>query len=430
MLSLTYEEQLTNAFYHYNEFLNLAIRGNFTAVKPFVSHSRLYGVQTLQPGSHDIELLMDMKTLEKDFLQCIGDNRTTLIEPMDSFLQNSFRKIVVVYFSHHALPFHKWIGVPESLYLSLKKVFTDDTKPIVTCTKEVKDSLVPAVEKVLQKEQAKLKQSISKEHLFKVQEVLCIHSRAPLTLVQLMDHIVQYLKTTGDEASVLFTSWQGKFTRKFPDLKTITHCVQLFQYSDKVKNLAAQFQQTRGLQPNKFISLHIRFEKVYEFGFLRRHPNETAYYQCCMTRVKLLLEALSDKLNIPLNQTLFLKDYSSLNLGTDSCHFQGHWQKGQVCIAEMKKLLPLLPVSVSEFDPKAYEGASWENNSGFVALVEQASLLEGRVLVTVGGGAFQGQLIHRYNKHHSSNAETAANLHYHVCNNEVLNGLKINHQNC
>ena len=430
MLSLTYEEQLTNAFYHYNEFLNLVVRCNFTAVKPFVSHSRLYGIQTLQPGSHDIELLMNMKTLEKDYLGCIGDNRTTLIEPMDSFLQKSFRKIVVVYFSYHALPFHKRIGVPESLYSSLKKVFTNSTKPIVMCTREVKDSLIPAIEKVLQKEQEKLKESILKEHLFKVQDVLCIHSKAPLTLVQLMEYIVQYLKTTDDKVSVLFSSWQGKFTRKFPDLQTITHCVQLFQYSDKVKDLAAQFQQTRGLQSNRFISLHIRFEKVYEFGFQQHHPNETAYYHCCMTRVKLLLEALSNKLNISLSQTLFLKDYSSLKLGTDSCHFQGHWQEGQVCIAETKKLLPLLPVSVSEFDPKAYEGASWESNSGFVALVEQASLLEGRVLVTVGGGAFQGQLVHRYNKHHSNNAEAAAGGHYHVCNKEVLNGLKINHPNC
>ena len=72
MISMVYAEQLTNAFIHYNEFLSLATRWNFTGVEPFVLNSRMSGFQN--SDSYDIRELLDMKLFHRRYAECVGGN--------------------------------------------------------------------------------------------------------------------------------------------------------------------------------------------------------------------------------------------------------------------------------------------------------------------------------------------------------------------
>ena len=426
MVSLVYAEQFSNAFIHYNEFLSLSTQWNFTGVEPFVINSRISGFQTLYPDSIDIRQLLDMELFHDNYLECVGGKRRSLIETMDSFLQNSFREIVVVYFSGHMNVLPR--NIHKSMDSSLVNLFAshNDTA-IVTCTKLAVQSLTPAIRDILNKEQLKSgNRTIPKREQFIVREVFCVNRAVPLSLRQLMDHLVDYLHSTKLEASVLFVSWQGKFTRAFTDLATMRSCVLPFTqvpFSSTVMNSAEKFRQSKGLLPNNYISLHIRFGKLIEYAFIERKSNESGYYSCCMKRLEQTLKELSNKTNIPLNHTLFLNDFS--DHGTDACVYNGHWKPSHVCRERTNEMVSMLSVNASEFDPSSYNLGV--DNTGFVSLVEQASLFEGRVLVTVGTGNFQSGLIGRF-AHHHRNSTTG--LHYRLCINEKLNGLKINSPVC
>ncbi len=415
---MVYAEQFTNAFIHYNEFLSLATRWNFTGVEPFVLNSRMSGFQN--SDSYDIRELLDMKLFHKRYAECVGGNKQSLIDPMNSFLRQSFRNIVVVYFSPHMFVLPREIH--KIMDSSLKSVFSSHKdKPVLTCTDTAYKSLTPAVEDVLRKEQQKdFNRTIIDDQKFSIKEVFCVNRDVSLSLVQLMDHLVNYLDSSKLNASVLFVSWQGKYTRPFTDPKTMYHCVLPFTqipFSSKAKSQAAQFVKSKRLKSNDYISVHIRFEKLFEFAFNSHNSNQTGFYSCCMKRVQLLLEAISNKTQIPLNRTIFIKDIGEH--GTDSCHYQGHWHPGKKCKEEMNKMTSMLTVNASEYVPQNIN----KSNTGFISLVEEASPFDGRLLLTVGSGSFQSALVNRFVDYHSNSTYSASDLHYTVCIKEKSNGL-------
>ncbi len=437
MISMVYAEQFTNAFAHYNAFLSLASRWNFTGVEPFVLNTRMSGFQ-MNPDSNyiDIRELLDMKLFHRRYAECVGGNKQSLIDPMNSFLRQSFRNIVVVYFSPHVFVLPREIH--KIMDSSLKSVFSSHKdKPVLTCTDTAYKSLTPAVEDVLRKEQQKdFNRTITNDQKFSIKEVFCVNRDVSLSLVQLMDHLVNYLDSSKLNASVLFVSWQGKYTRPFTDPKTMYHCVLPFTqipFSSKVKSQAAQFVKSKRLKPNDYISVHIRFAKLLEFAFNSHKntnsSNQTGFYSCCMRRVQLLLEAVSNKMQIPLNRTIFIKDIGEH--GTDACQYQGHWHPAKDCKEEAHKIISMLTVNASEYVPQDINGSSsYTSNAGFVSLVEEASLFDGRLLLTVGGGSFQKALADRFVDYHSNSTYSASDLHYTVCIQEKLNGLHIDHDVC
>ena len=428
LLPLVYCEQLTNAFSHFNELLSLAIQWNFTGVEPFVHDSRLSGFQTVHPDSIDIRQLFDMDLFHKNYLECVGGQNRSLIETMNSFLQNSFRETVVVYFSGHQFGLPK--EILKSMDSSLISLFSNhNDTPIITCTKLAAQSFTPAVQNILEEEQLKSRnRTIPKDEQFIIREVFCVR-KTTLSLTRLMDHITNYLHSTRLKASVLFVSWQGRFTRTFTDVNTMRSCILPFTqapFSSKVKQYAEMFRESKRLSPNNYISLHIRFEKLIKFAYEERGSNESVYYSCCMKRLEQTLKLLSRKYNIPLNHTLFLHDYG--DHGSDACLYQNHWTSSKVCRDKADKMMSMLSVNATEFNPSLYQLE--EDSSGIVSLVEQASLFKGRVLVTVGIGNFQSALIKRFVDHHSNHTSRGTGLHYQLCINEKLHQLKVDSHVC
>ncbi len=88
-------------------------------------------------------------------------------------------------------------------------------------------------------------------------------------------------------------------------------------------------------------------------------------------------------------------------------------------------MISMLTVNASEFDPP-----SVNSNTGYISLVEEASLFDGRLLLTVGGGSFQSALRNRFVDYHSNSTYSANKLHYAVCMGEKLNGVHIDHAVC
>ena len=83
MLSLVYAEQLTNAFAHYNEFLVLASRLNFTGVEPFVKNSRMFGVRSLTPDPHfcfDLRLLLNLESFNSKLSTCFRKRESNKLD--------------------------------------------------------------------------------------------------------------------------------------------------------------------------------------------------------------------------------------------------------------------------------------------------------------------------------------------------------------
>ena len=69
------------------------------------------------------------------------------------------------------------------------------------------------------------------------------------------------------------------------------------------------------------------------------------------------------------------------------------------------------------YDPNKFGGLQ---DRGFVALVEKCAAAKARILVVVGGGSFQGDIIHRMTK------EPRSEKVYYVCTDERARTVSVN----
>ena len=423
MLSLHYAEQLTNAVSHYIEFINLVADWNLTGVEPYIYNSRLFGLRYFLPTTSFFKcsLLFNTSSLNTDLSSCLKrDNdtekgRPILFEPFSEFLSRSHRYIVIVYFTKHMPILSREIH--EAMDSSVN--FGED--PICDCTNTARNKgMSQQVEKLLDREFVLERTSnpdwlsSKPEHIvsFTVVQAFCIDKSAPISLVQLRDYVLSHIRhdTSGNklQVSILFISWQGKFTHTFTDPITMSKCwidgTQL-DYSDKVLDTANQFIHSLGLHESSYVSVQIRFEQV----FMNHLPE--AVYQCCMKKLNILLGMVQQKYNITSERTLLVKDYGPY--GSDTCRYDGAYRALSLCKEKSSKLLSQLNVTLAEFDPVAFDAPV---NSGFVSLVEASSLFSGRALITIGGGAYQNYLVGHFLKQHqdSDNPNAANKPHYHL----------------
>jgi len=129
---------------------------------------------------------------------------------------------------------------------------------------------------------------------------------------------------------------------------------------------------------------------------------------------------------------LFIQDFGTY--GTDACRFDGRYLAHNLCIEKSTKLVSQLNITLAKFDPVEFDAPI---NSGFVSLVEAASLFWGRSLITVGEGSYQYSLINRFIEQHRDpgNPEAASKPHYHLqCveppGAETVNGVLISGNVC
>ena len=419
MLSLNYAEQLGNAVNHYVRFINLVADWNLTGVEPYVHNSRLFGLRYFLPTTSFFKcsLLLNTLSLNTELSGCLKrandteKGRPILFEPLSEFLSRSHRYIVIVYFTKHMPVFSR------EIHKAMDSSVNFGDKPICDCTNTAKNkSMSQQVEKLLNQELV-LERTSNPDWLprskanFTVVQAFCVNKSTPISLVQLRDYVLSHIghDASGNtlQVSILFISWQGKYTHKFTDPITMNKCKTQMVYSDKVLDTANQFIHSLDLHESSYVSVHIRFGHVFK----DTKSDPEAVYQCCMKKLNVLLSMVQQKYNITSKRTLLMKDFGPY--GSDACLYEGSFRAVSICTNKSSKLLSQLNITLAEFDPVAFDAPV---NSGFVSLVEASSLFSGRALITIGGGTYQGYLVRHFLKQHQDlhDPNAANKLHYYL----------------
>jgi hypothetical protein len=433
MIALKIPEQLTMCTIHFHQFLNIVNDWNLTSVEPFIYFSDMFGLRSLVPYAsvaYNFGRLFNV-TLHNDHLsRCM--NRTidpeigkpVLFDPMGKFLNHSHRELVVIHFMWYwnTLKNRDWrLPLERSLENRTETAFLD-------CTEESREhGLAAEVERAFHNEirieGIQFPDSVPEfVDDFKVVQTFCIKKRVKISLRDLRDYIFNNTRNR-DRVSYVFLHFQGRWTQPLvsTDVDYINKCrLSLSQtfHSNAVIEASERFRQSLGFTGQPYLSIHMRFEKMYLYAQQKHYPLEK-YMNCCMTRLNHLLRKVRAKYDIPINRTLLIWDYSPY--GTSVCPLNN-------CKRETAAYMNQIDATGTFLDPKKFD---LPPHHGVIALAESRALYNGKALVTVGSGSYQSTIvdtfIERHSKQFPGNPEAAKELHYgHLCiPPEELHGLTL-----
>ena len=403
MMALHTAEQLTMSTSHFVEFMNLVHQWNMTGVEPVVYGSRMNGLRSMHAenihGSVHYHQILNTSLMREKLNKCLAgrknvsqeSNTSQLFAPLSAFLRQSMRTITLVYFSRHMSVLGKQLHAAADALLNKNN---KSDLPVTECTDILRESgISDRVEDLLNRELIIEGTSIEN---FTVVQAFCVR-KVEISLVKIREEILTSIhrdKFNKIDVSIVFVSWQGKYTRPFTDMKSLYRCrlpSSQIEPSQQVMATSDKFLKSLGLKKQSYIAIHIRFEKLFRAAF--EHQKDPRHFlDCCMLKLNALLKQVKVRNNqTSEGSTLLLHDYG--NYGTDACQ-HGGWRSRPVCVNESRYLLSLLNESrASEFDPIKFDAPQ---NSGFVSLVEGVALAGGHSLIVLGGGSFQVSIAGRY----------------------------------
>ena len=399
MLTLRIPEQLTMSSIHFHQLLNVANDWGCIGVEPFVYSTRsrftMFGLRNSR--ADDLEGFLPYNKLfnstlqNKFFGECMKRQPhpktgiPIVFEPMVDFLRSSYRKLILVI----------WARGSSS---KVDKQVNGQKGAFVDCSSGAEaQGMFVDIEKQLSKEIEieRLHPSLDNspplpEHLeeFKVVQAFCIKTGVRISLRDfktfVFDHIGAHKSVEGaNEFSVLFISWQGRFTHPLVDTD-VSNYINLCRipfgtpyYSDYVINAAKRYIDSLNFHGKPFLSIHIRFEKLFRMA----RKNRLQFVDCCMKRLNSAISAAMAKFNISKGNAVLNWDYSPL--GSVACPI-GHCR--EIADENLKKL----NVKPTFVDPKKF---GLPVNGGLIALIEMNVLYSGKVLLTVGEGSYQATII-------------------------------------
>ena len=403
MMALHTAEQLTMSTSHFVEFMNLVHQWNLTGVEPVVYGSRMNGLRSIHAenilGSVHYHQILNTSLMREKLSKCLAgrknasqeSNTSQLFVPLSAFLRQSMRTITLVYFSRHINVLGKKLHAAAEALLNKNG---RSGLPVTECTDILRESgISDRVEELLNRELIIEGESVEN---FTVIQAFCVR-KVEISLDKIREEILTSIhrdKFNKIDVSIVFVSWQGKYTRTFTDMKSLYRCrlpSSQIEPSQQVMATSDKFLKSLGLKKQSYIAIHIRFEKLFKTAF--EHQKDPRHFlDCCMLKLNALLKQVKERNNFTSEgSTLLLHDYG--HYGTDACQ-HGGWQSRPVCVNESRYLLSLLNESrASEFDPVKFDAPQ---NSGFVSLVEGVALAGGQSLVVLGGGSFQISIMGRY----------------------------------
>lgn len=305
MFAMRILEQLTMSTIHFHQLLNLANDwGAFTGVEPFIYDTSMFGLRSVHDNADPRSFVPFSKLFNasqhNDYLsRCMkrapdaDTGYPVLFEPMSEFLRRSHRSIVLVYFAAHT---------PEVLNLNIRSRVESEINrmkgTLSDCTSASrKHGMANYVEDHLAKELDIERAHPSSdrplsEHLegFNVTRAFCIKRDIKIELHNLRDFILNHIPGgKSGNFSIIFISWQGRFTHPLAasDDNYINKCRIPFSqpfHTDFIMNTAKQFIQSLNFWGQPYLSVHIRFEKLY-FSAFQHQKKVEAYLGCCMSRL-------------------------------------------------------------------------------------------------------------------------------------------------
>ena len=328
MFTLRIPEQMTMSSIHFHQLLNVVNDWNFTGVESFVysDKSTLYGLRSSHAndpkGSIPYNKLYNSTSQNKYLSECMNrepDSETgipSLFVPMADFLRFSHRKLVLIHFAAHAGAH----VIPSQTCSRVDGEVNRQKEAFMDCSSVAeKHGMFVRVQhcQLLSKEEEIERSYPSMDGApplprqlpsFKVVQAFCIKKAIRISLHDLKTFIFErvgaHKAADGtNEFSIVFISWQGRFTHPLveSDVKNYINVCRIPWgtpfYSDYVKNAAKRYIDSLGFHGQPYLSIHVRFEKLYETVHFNRAKAVT-YTDCCMKRLNSVISSVMTKFNI------------------------------------------------------------------------------------------------------------------------------------
>ncbi len=373
VISIGYHEQLTMATDSLCELVNLARGWKSRVVIPFTHNSELYGLPSTGL-TKPLSLVYDMKQLNTD-LFCDKYSLPPLA-PFDEFIRYANRRIILV-------------QTVDPNSVSFLHKFTEGNKYIMNCGQY--DEIETIASKLLldlNNETEKHKSSP-----FQFGSACCIPRNnskinSPLELAEGCG----FSDTT--EISIIFQFWPGYngpgrrhsiqrlSVADTPLFKAPSADTDVYPASQAIISNATAFVNDLSCSADtnkQFMAVHFRTDKLQYSRY-----NSTTF-QACFNKTQLLLNDLErDCNNCTKKCYRYFVDFGEF--GSHSFRIKG----GQKMTIETFKQNNIKPV---HYDPLKYGGVQ---DSGFVSKVEQLAIAHSSMLILVGRGGFQDQLLNRF----------------------------------
>ena len=370
VISIGYWEQLTMATDSLCELVNLARGWQSRVVTPFTHNSELYGLPSTGL-TKPLSLYYDMKQLNND-LYC-NKYRLPPLAPFDEFIQHANRRIILVQTVQ---------SNPKSS--SFLNKFPEGNK-YMNCEKYEKIKTIAS--KLLERLNTETKKHKSRP--FRFGRACCINTKTVIKSPLEIAEACGFSNTT--RISIIFQYWpgyNGPGVRHSPErlsvadtplFKAPSSDTDVYPTSQAIINNATAFVNDLSCSTDtngQFMAVHFRTDKLQYSGYTSKT------FQACFNEAQLLLNDLERNCSNCTNKCYrYFVDFGEF--GSHSFRIKG----GQKMTIETFKQNNIKPV---HYDPRKYGGVL---DSGFVGKVEQLAMAHSSVLILVGRGGYQDQIL-------------------------------------
>ena len=400
VLGLNYWEQMNMALGNMFALAALSKAWRAGLVQPFTHNSRLYGLphfladhywrdtakelplSSASPhASLDLDELFDVAYMNK-----VGSSYDLpQLVPFSRFLETSTRSLILVHFLHERESRETSVlQTPGGIELirRLGNNHTLECSGFVT-VHSLAQSLLSSLNK--EAERRGLKR-------FRLARHCCVNGSHETTPTELAEGC-GFDPTSDEDVSLLVMNWRGmgagqgthhsakgyhksqrlliKNATSFRHPKGITDA---FPHSQKVLRLAEKFTKRLQLAPGGYVGVHLRTEKLGQ-----RNKRINGFLYNCMNQVLEICNNLtSNNKDIPI---VFITDYG--RHGSDSCHACKGAKK-------VKQFFNTNNITEVAFNSSNYTVSS--SDTGIIAAVEMQVIVNSKIAVLAGGGAFEKQI--------------------------------------
>ena len=336
-----------------------------SVVEPFTRNSKFFGFPSKK---YTLFSIFD----NRGFNYLLHKHNITSISGYSEFLNHASRRVILVHLLYNGIDlprFKKINHLRKDLIRHLHK------KGHIT------DCSQTRYMKKIEKWFLQYMNQDSSHFPFTVHHSCCINASHPTYSKEMLEKC--HIPENGD-VTVVFTDWKGVspykgFRLYAPEAKNVDiprPSLDVYPYNENVLKNASAFLHLL-TNDREFIGIHLRTEKL---GGVT-----ASYFDYCLNLTQSLKSSVLAKHNGGTFKVLYFADTGPY--GSKSCIRK--CLKKEVIEATFDKY----DIQIAHYSPKKFRGIS---DSGFVATVEQETLSRATILVMVGGGSFQSQVITRY----------------------------------
>ena len=402
ILATEYQQQLLGGFKGFYHLSKIASALNLSIVEPFVSKTSLTGVPSLIEGPDQclkLSHFYDLYGLRDAFHQCSN----VKLETFETFFKKSSHRLVMVDFLK-SLDFYSKL-FPNGTNMKIIELKSGTKSTLVSLT-----LLNQYAAHLFQKRCKKIRCSKTR-YLFKKSRVILIDARPlhPLSWEQVrttLESVINEEVNKYGSVTVVLPSWRdiqppgmiSSFLYSMPDFPW-DHCqdVVLIPHSKTVMAAADKFVASK-MKSHPVIGVHIRAERL-----LIDYKGDVTHFMGCLKQLKNLLENGTVP-SVPKENVHLFHDLGTYGSQTCTDYCKVGYDRA---LWEISKL----GYNVMNFKPRD-QGHTLLKNT-LAAFVDREYLTRVDVLVTIGRGEFQQNIVERF----VNQSEDKQDKLYRICNN-------------